>query len=182
MSYEGLAMSLYGENTIEQQTAATDILTLTGATSQTGDFIVTETVAGVEKFVVEDGGNILVTGAAGDVLIKATQAASPTVDALQIMTSAASRVFSVGSGGMINTMVLETKAVASLASNASTSFSYTGLTTDHALQVIPLKTLTTGNGVLAAFAQGTTRADVYAMGGSVAANTYAVWAFKTVNN
>ena len=180
--YDGLAISNSGENTITQATAGTDILTLTGAASQTGDFFVTENSSGTEKFVVEDGGNILVTGAAGDVLIKATQAASPTADAINVMTSAASRVFAVNKDGMIATMVLETKAVASVASNASASFSFTGLTTDHAVQMIPLKTLTTGNGVLAAFAQGTTRVDYYAMGGSVAANTFAVWAFKTVNN
>lgn len=180
--YDGLALSAYGENTMTQQVAGTDILTLTGATSQTADFLVTETVAGVEKFVVEDGGNILVTGDAADVLIKATQAASPTVDALQILSSAASRVFSVDSGGQISTMVLATRAVASLASNASASFSLAGLTTDHAVQVIPLKALTTGNGILAAYAQGTTRVDAYALGGSIAANTYAVWAFKTVAN
>lgn len=180
--YDGLALSASGENTLTQVTAATDILTLTGATSQTGDFIVTETVAGVEKFVVEDGGNILVTGAAGDVLIKATQAASPTVDALQILNSDASRVFSVDSGGQISTMILATRAIASLASNASASFSLAGLTTDSAVNVIPLKALTTGDGILSAYAQGTTRVDVYAKGGSIAANTYAVWAFKTAVN
>src|SRR3990167_8458435 len=97
--YDGLAISNSGENTLTQVTAGTDILTLTGAASQTGDFLVTENSSGTEKFVVEDGGNILVTGAAGDVLIKATQAASPTADAINVMTSAASRVFAVNKIG-----------------------------------------------------------------------------------
>ena len=71
-TYMDMAAPLYPKDGVEikQQGAssAVDILTLTAAASGTGDFIVTQTSTGTEKFVVEDGGNILVTGAAGDVL------------------------------------------------------------------------------------------------------------------
>lgn len=170
---------------IKQQTASTavDIATLTAASSGTGDFLVLQTSGGTERFVVEDGGNIVaVIGAAGDVGVKVTLASAATADGLQILNSSGSKIFAVNASGAITTQALPTTAIASLASNASTSFSLAGLTTDHAVELIALKVLTTGNGILQAYAQGTTRVDVYAQGGSVAANTYAVKAYKTVAN
>lgn len=86
-TFLGLAVPLFGEATIEQQTAATDILTVKGATSQTGDYLVCADVDGDETFVVS-------------------------------------------STGRIGTMVLGTVALASLASNASTTVALTGITTD----------------------------------------------------
>ena len=59
-SYKGLAVPLFGDFEIKQRTAATDIVTLTGATSQTGDFIVAQIAAGTEVFVVEDSGKVRV--------------------------------------------------------------------------------------------------------------------------
>ena len=91
--------------TVKQLTASTalDLLTLQLAPSGTGDFIVTRNSAETEKFVVEDGGNIKVTGAAGDVLIKATQASAPSTDALQILNSSAASIFAIDSTGAIST-------------------------------------------------------------------------------
>ena len=57
-TYNGLGVPLFGESEIEQQTAATDILTLTGATSQSGDFLVLQDVSGNELFVVGSNGQI----------------------------------------------------------------------------------------------------------------------------
>ena len=57
-TFLGLAVPLLGESVIEQQTAATDILSITGATSQTGDFVVLQDVSGNELFVVGAKGEV----------------------------------------------------------------------------------------------------------------------------
>ena len=58
-TYNGLAVPLFGDFEIKQRTAATDIVTIAGATSQSGDFIVAQVAAGTEVFVVEDSGKIV---------------------------------------------------------------------------------------------------------------------------
>jgi len=67
-TYEGLGMGLYGEYQLTAETAANDILTITGASGQTGDMLVLETSAGTELMFVEITGqtrlNITSTGAA----------------------------------------------------------------------------------------------------------------------
>lgn len=62
-TYHGLAVPLFGESEIQAQTAATDILTITGASAHTGDFIVCQNSTGAELFVVSSSG--LVTSAVG---------------------------------------------------------------------------------------------------------------------
>lgn len=186
-TYMGLAVPLYpsGPILIDEQsaTATDDILTLEAAASQTGDYLVCRNSSGTERFVVQDGGNIVITqSAAADHSIAVTQFTGASGDAIQINNVSASKVFQVNSAGEIKTMVLGTYAIASVASNASTSFSVAGVTTDSVIHLFPTKALTTGNGVLQAYAQGTTRVDVFAEGGSVAANTYAAWAFKVAAN
>jgi len=57
-TYDGLAVPLSGESEITATTAANDILTLTGATSHTGDFIVCQDSAGTENFVVGVAGSV----------------------------------------------------------------------------------------------------------------------------
>jgi hypothetical protein len=61
-TYNGLAVPLFGESEIQQQTLATDILTLTGASSQTGDFIVCQNSSGTENFVVDKDGDVSLGG------------------------------------------------------------------------------------------------------------------------
>ena len=61
-TYMGLAVPLFGESQIEQQTLGNDILTLTGAASQTGDFLVCENSAGTEKFWVDKDGGVSMGG------------------------------------------------------------------------------------------------------------------------
>ena len=51
-TYMGLAVPLFGEFTITQQTGATDIMTIEGGDGQTGDFIVARTPSGTERFAV----------------------------------------------------------------------------------------------------------------------------------
>ena len=85
-SWKGLAVPLNGESNIEQITAANDILTLTGASSQTGDFIVAENSSGTEVFYVDVSGNIVTTGS-----ITATGAvATPKVSLGSVYTTAPS--------------------------------------------------------------------------------------------
>ena len=55
-TFEGLAVPLLGESEIKQQTAATDILSITGAASQTGDFLVLQNSSGAELLVVSASG------------------------------------------------------------------------------------------------------------------------------
>jgi len=62
-TYGGLGVPLSGEFEIKQVTLGTDIMTITGATSQSGDFIVCRDVDGAEKFVVNAAGGFEVAGA-----------------------------------------------------------------------------------------------------------------------
>lgn len=55
-TYEGRAVPLKGESEIVQETLGTDILTITGAASQTGDFLVCRNSSATEKaYVTKDG-------------------------------------------------------------------------------------------------------------------------------
>ena len=58
-AFKGLAVPLFGDFEIKQKTAATDIVTLTGASGQTGDFIVAQIDGGTEVFSVEDSGRVV---------------------------------------------------------------------------------------------------------------------------
>lgn len=57
-TYEGLAVPLFGESEIQQQTAATDLLTLTGASSMSGDFVVMQNSTGAELVVIGYKGTV----------------------------------------------------------------------------------------------------------------------------
>ena len=61
-TFMGLAPALLGESEIKQQTAANDIVTITGAASQTGDYIVAQNSTGTEHFVVSSSGLVTATG------------------------------------------------------------------------------------------------------------------------
>lgn len=103
-TYMGLAVPLYGESQITGQTAANDILTITGATSQAGDYLVCEGSTGTEVFVVDVNGAV-------------TAASTLSVGG------------SVSLASPIAKMVIGSVALASLASNASATVALTGLTT-----------------------------------------------------
>lgn len=77
-SFMGLAVPLYGESQIAQQTAATDILTITGAGSQSGDFIVCRNSSGTEKFSVDVNGNVVSAGFFQTGLVAGTDALTTT--------------------------------------------------------------------------------------------------------
>jgi uncharacterized Zn-binding protein involved in type VI secretion len=61
-TYKGLAVPLFGDFEIKQRTAATDVMTITGAASQTGDYIVCQNSSGTEEFIVAASGNVTVAG------------------------------------------------------------------------------------------------------------------------
>jgi hypothetical protein len=56
-TWEGGAVPLFGESEIQAQTAASDILTLTGAASHTGDYLVMQNSTGAELFVFQGMGS-----------------------------------------------------------------------------------------------------------------------------
>jgi hypothetical protein len=64
-SYEGLAVPLFGESNIVADTAGNDILTITGAGSHTGDFLVCRDSDETELAVIDIAGNI--TGTSLDI-------------------------------------------------------------------------------------------------------------------
>jgi hypothetical protein len=57
-SFKGLAVPLFGDFEIKQRTAATDVMTISGASGQRGDFIVCQNSSGAEKFTVGWAGYI----------------------------------------------------------------------------------------------------------------------------
>jgi hypothetical protein len=88
-TYMGLAVPLFGESEIVAQTAATDILTLTGAASHSGDFLVCQNSSGTELLIVNVDGDIEATDivASGDV-----QSATLTCTGIGTLDYAASNV------------------------------------------------------------------------------------------
>jgi len=84
-TWRGGAVPLFGEFTVKQQTGADDVVTVQGGNNQTGDFMVLRDSTSTERFVVEDGGNIVVTQkAAADVGLKLLRASTPTAHAIKI--------------------------------------------------------------------------------------------------
>jgi len=58
-TYKGLAVPLFGESEIKQVTAANDILSVTGVSAQTGDYLVLQDSSGVEDFVFNKDGTLV---------------------------------------------------------------------------------------------------------------------------
>jgi 5-deoxy-D-glucuronate isomerase len=58
-TYKGLAVPLFGESVITGQTAATDILTIVGASSQSGDHLVIKDTNGDELLTVSAQGDLV---------------------------------------------------------------------------------------------------------------------------
>jgi len=86
-TYDGLAVPLFGESEIKQQTAATDILTLTGATSQAGDFLVCQTATGTENLVISSSGLITSVVGISAASLGVTLSSSGTTGALTVTVS-----------------------------------------------------------------------------------------------
>ena len=67
-TYGGLGVPLTGEFEITQTTLGTDIMTISGVASQTGDFIVCRNSAGTEKYVVDVNGAVTAAGGFGAIV------------------------------------------------------------------------------------------------------------------
>ena len=99
-TFESLSLPRWGEYEQEQQTAATDMATLTGATSMTGDFIVCQNSTGGENFVVSSSGLFTpVVGEADFVLSSTTHLSAMNV--VVTSTGAIDHVGAVNSAFMV---------------------------------------------------------------------------------
>ena len=61
-TFEGLSLPRLGEYEQEQQNPTLDMVTLTGSTGQTGDFMVAQDSDGTEVFVLSSSGNVTMRG------------------------------------------------------------------------------------------------------------------------
>lgn len=92
-TYMGLAVPLYGEAQIQGVTAANDVLTITGVSAQTGDYLVLEDSSGNEDFVIGSTGMIgtMVLGTVA--LASLASNASATVALTGITTDCVVQIF-----------------------------------------------------------------------------------------
>ncbi len=60
-TYDGLAVPLYGEAEIQAQSTTLDVLTLTGASGSTGDFLICQDSSGTELVQIQDDGRVRIT-------------------------------------------------------------------------------------------------------------------------
>ena len=103
-TFMGLAVPLFGEAEIQQQTAATDILTLTGAASQTGDFLVLQNSTGAELLVISSSGAItLVTGGMTFAGVIANTLSSTAANAVEISVTSTG---AIAAGANTNNAIL----------------------------------------------------------------------------
>lgn len=112
-------------------------------------------------------------------LMTLRRAASASGNSLQVQNSSSSNVFNIGSTGMIRQQVLGSLAIASIASNASATYALSGITTADVVSLYVTTGHATGNGTLIANCHTADKITVWAMGGSVAAASAAVWYFRT---
>jgi hypothetical protein len=78
-SYNGQGVPLNGESEVKQVTLGTDVITITGVASQTGDFLVCRNSAGTEKMSVDVNGNLTL---AGNLAFKDNGTVAPTTATL----------------------------------------------------------------------------------------------------
>lgn len=70
-TFEQFGVPLFGECTIEQQVLGTDILTIMGASGQTGDFLVFCDSAGTEKLAFGSDGQMIIPNGGAAVVVAA---------------------------------------------------------------------------------------------------------------
>lgn len=97
--YPGLSIPKLGQAHMQQDVAGQDLLTLSLRSGATDDLLVLRK-ATTETFVVEDGGNAVITqSAAGDVGLKILRASTPTVDAIQVTDNGGAVLWRVTKNG-----------------------------------------------------------------------------------
>jgi hypothetical protein len=88
-TFMGLGVPLSGEFEVTQKTLANDILTITGKSGQTGDFLVCQNSSGTEKVVVDSSGNMSLAG-------KVTKMVLGTIALATLASDASAEVALVG--------------------------------------------------------------------------------------
>jgi hypothetical protein len=123
-SYMGLAVGLSGEHEVTQTTAATDILTITGATSQTGDFLVCQNSTGGENLVVSSSG--LVTSVVGMAMTSAAFSGEATATLSSSAAAAGFHVLLTATGAVAAGAIADNAflVTASSKSNANAAYAY----------------------------------------------------------
>jgi len=129
-TYEGLALPTHGESEITQTTAATDIFTITGATSQSGDFIVCVNSTGGENIVLSSSGKITsVVGIAATTadlsgLVKATVASTLITSGFRVLVTSTGAIAAGASlvNGFVVTPSSKANMTAAFAYNINTEF------------------------------------------------------------
>ena len=122
-AYKGLAVPLFGDCEIKARTIGTDILTLTGKTSQAGDFLVCRTGTGAssEEFSVDVSGNVTAgsIGATGGTTLTgvATYTSKPIYGAAAILTTEPAAGMTTGGIYVWDTDNLRTIGIASNATS-----------------------------------------------------------------
>ena len=125
-TFEGLAVPLFGESEIQQQTVASDILTLTGAASMSGDFVVLQDSSGNELFYITNEGevNIAVNSTAATSAISLAMGAGAVLtNFLAVSTSNSPTYFlnvASSGGGLQAAGFISTKTFVSAPSTAIT--------------------------------------------------------------
>lgn len=93
--YPGLSIPKVGEAHMQQGVGGFDLLTLSLISGATDDLLVLRKGT-TEAFVVEDGGNVVLTqSAAGDVGLKILRASTPTASAIAVQDNGGANVWQV---------------------------------------------------------------------------------------
>ena len=95
-TFEGLAIPLSGEYEKVQQVVGDDMVTLTGKASMTGDFLVCQTSAGSEVFVVDVDGALTVGSSITGTQQSLTVSATTMVAGLNIVVSSTGALQALG--------------------------------------------------------------------------------------
>lgn len=133
-TFEGLSLPRLGEYEQVQQTAATDMVTLTGASSMSGDFFVCQDSSGNEVFVVASDGAFALgmNSTAGTAALDVTLGAAAQADAVIEYTAGAAAdttSFFRASGSLAPTYLFSVGASAPDAGAAGDNGFFVGATT-----------------------------------------------------
>ena len=116
-TYNGLAIPLFGEYEQKQTTIGTDMVTLTGKASMTGDFLVCQNSTGAESFVVG------VTGSFAATQQQLTVSATTMIAGLNVVVSSTGALEALGT---VQTAVCGVTVSPDSDAIMNTAFAYAG--------------------------------------------------------
>lgn len=126
-TFKGLGVPLWGEFKITQITLGTDIMTIEGVASQSGDFIVCRNSSETEKFVVDVNGDVTTAGTA--ISMSGGAAGTPALVGFGTLCTTAPTAGTVGQLFLLQ----DSTAVQLAATNASADLVYFALSTTTAI-------------------------------------------------